>query len=178
MTSNKKKKRLLMRVTILSVLIAAVAYTLYSTLSEDERTLVKEGDDAPDFVLTDLDGESHRLSDYKGQGVFLNFWGTWCKPCEEEMPYMENQYQEFKDQGVQTIAVNVGESDFKVRNFAEKHNLSFPVVRDVQKDVMYAFSIGPLPTTLLINPEGEVVKIIKSGMTEEMVASYMDMIKP
>ncbi|MDG5470683.1 thiol-disulfide oxidoreductase ResA [Jeotgalibacillus sp. ET6] len=176
--SKRKKKRLLIRVSILSVLIAAVVYTLYSTLTDDERMLVKAGDAAPDFELTDLNGETHRLSDYKGQGVFLNFWGTWCKPCEKEMPYMENQYQEYKDEGVQILAVNVGESEFQVANFANEYNLSFPVVRDAQKDVMYAYSIGPLPTTLLVNPEGEVVKVIKGEMTEEMVADYMEMIKP
>ncbi|WP_245153869.1 thiol-disulfide oxidoreductase ResA [Jeotgalibacillus proteolyticus] len=176
--NNRKKKRLIVRITILSVLIAAVVYTLYSTLTEDERMIVKAGDQAPDFVLTDLNGETHRLSDYKGQGVFLNFWGTWCKPCEKEMPYMENQYQAFKDQGVQILAVNVGESEFQVKNFAKKYNLSFPIVRDSQKDVMYSYAIGPLPTTLLINPEGEVVEVVKSGMDEETVASYMEMIKP
>ena len=176
--SERKKKRLILRVSILSILIAAVAYTLYSTLTEDERNLVKAGDQAPDFVLTDLNGETHRLSDYRGQGVFLNFWGTWCKPCEKEMPYMENQYQVFKDQGVQTIAVNVGESEFQVSNFANKYNLSFPVVRDAKKDVMYAYAIGPLPTTMLINAEGEVEKVITGEMSEEMIESNMEMIKP
>jgi len=176
--SKRKKQRLIVRISILTVLLAAVAYTLYSTLTDDDRMLVKAGDQAPDFVLTDLNGDSQRLSDYEGQGVFLNFWGTWCKPCEKEMPYMENQYQEFKDQGVQTIAVNVGESEFQVSNFAKKYNLSFPVVRDAQKDVMYAYAIGPLPTTLLINPEGQVEKVITGEMSEEMIASYMDMIKP
>ncbi|TDL34697.1 thiol-disulfide oxidoreductase ResA [Jeotgalibacillus sp. S-D1] len=176
--SKRKKKRLILRISILTVLIAAVAYTLYSTLTDEEKTLVKAGDNAPDFVLTDLDGKQHRLSDYEGQGVFLNFWGTWCKPCEKEMPYMESQYHEFKDQGVQTIAVNVGESDFQVRNFAEKYNLSFPVVRDAQRDVYDAYSIGTLPTTLLISPEGEVVDVVKGEMTEETIASYMEQIKP
>lgn len=176
--SKRKKKRLVIRISILTVLIAAVAYTLYSTLTDDEKMLVKAGDKAPDFVLTDLDGQQHRLSDYEGQGVFLNFWGTWCKPCEKEMPYMENQYHEFKDQGVQTIAVNVGESDFQVRNFAEEYNLSFPVVRDAQRDVYDAYSIGTLPTTLLISPEGEVVEVVKGELTEETIASYMEQIKP
>ncbi|KIL44240.1 thiol-disulfide oxidoreductase ResA [Jeotgalibacillus soli] len=176
--SDRKKRRLIMRVSILAVLIAAVVYTLYSTLAGDERYLVKAGDHAPDFALTDLNGETHRLSDYEGQGVFLNFWGTWCKPCEKEMPYMENQYDVFKDQGVQTIAVNVGESDYQVRNFAEQYNLSFPVVIDTQKDVQNAYTIGPLPTTLLINPEGEIVKVITGEMSEEDIVSYMDMIKP
>ena len=55
------------------------------------------------------------MSDYKGQGVLLNFWGTWCKPCKKEMPAMERQYKAFKDQGVQILAVNIAQSDFEVQ---------------------------------------------------------------
>ena len=75
--SKKKQKRLIMRVSILAVLLAAVSYTIYSSVTGDERSLVRAGDQAPDFILEDLDGDTHQLSDYKGQGVFLNFWGTW-----------------------------------------------------------------------------------------------------
>ncbi len=176
--SKKKKKRLVMRVSILAVLLAAISYTIYSSVAGDERLLVGAGDQAPDFKLEDLDGESHQLSDYKGQGVFLNFWGTWCKPCEKEFPYMQNQYEVYQDQGIEVLAVNVGESYFKVSNFADEYGLTFPVLRDVNKGVMDAYSIGPLPTTLLVNPEGEIVKVIKGEMTEEDVKSYMEMIKP
>ncbi|WP_279587248.1 thiol-disulfide oxidoreductase ResA [Jeotgalibacillus salarius] len=176
--SDRKKKRLIMRVSILAVLLAAISYTIYSSVAGDERLLVKAGDQAPDFKLEDLTGESHQLSDYQGQGVFLNFWGTWCKPCEKEFPFMQNQYEVYQDQGIEVIAVNVGESEFKVSNFANEYGLTFPVVRDVNKDVMDAYSIGPLPTTMLISPDGEIIKVIKGEMTEEMVASYMEMIKP
>ncbi|WP_404403586.1 thiol-disulfide oxidoreductase ResA [Jeotgalibacillus malaysiensis] len=176
--SKKKKQRLIMRVSILAVLLAAISYTIYSSVAGDERLLVGAGDQAPDFKLEDLNGESHQLSEYKGQGVFLNFWGTWCKPCEKEFPYMQNQYEVYQDQGIEVLAVNVGESHYKVSNFADEYGLTFPVVRDVNKDVMDAYSIGPLPTTLLVNPEGEIVKVIKGEMTEEDVKSYMEMIKP
>ena len=50
-----------------------------------------------------MEGKKHQLSEYKGQGVFLNFWGTWCKPCEDEMPYINNQYHQYKDKGVQVL---------------------------------------------------------------------------
>ncbi|MBM7577472.1 thiol-disulfide oxidoreductase ResA [Jeotgalibacillus terrae] len=176
--SKKKQKRLIMRVSILAVLLAAVSYTIYSSVTGDEKSLVRAGDQAPDFILEDLDGDTHQLSDYKGQGVFLNFWGTWCEPCKEEFPYMQKQYEVFKDQGVEVIAVNVGESEFKVSNFANQFGLTFPVVRDVNSDVMDAYSIGPLPTTLLVNPDGEIEKVITGEMSEEMIVSYMNMIKP
>ena len=99
-----------MRTIILLVLGAAVAYTLYANFTKDDLQKVAVGEVAPDFVLVDMSGEKHQLSDYKGQGVFLNFWRTWCEPCEEEFPYINNQFQQFKDQGVQVLAVNVSES--------------------------------------------------------------------
>ncbi len=94
------------------------------------------------------------------------------------MPYIENQYNDFKDKGVQTIAVNVGESDFQVQNFVDEYSMSFPVVIDQKKDVQNAYTIGPLPTTLLINPEGEIIKVITGEMTEEDIKKYMQMIQP
>jgi peroxiredoxin len=175
---NKKKRRLLIRTTILILLAAAVAYTLYANFTKDERGQIQAGDHAPDFVLTDMDGEKHKLSDYKGQGVFLNFWGTWCKPCEKEMPYMNSQYKEFKDKGVQILAVNVSESEFLVNRFISKHGLEFPVVIDKNGDVLNAYGVDPLPTTFLINPEGKVEKVLTGTMTEEDVKKYMGSIQP
>ena len=175
---DKKKRRLLIRTIILVVLAAAVIYTLYANFTKDDRGVLKAGDMAPDFVLQDMEGNTHRLSDYRGQGVFLNFWGTWCKPCEKEMPYMENQYQAFKDRGVQILAVNVGESDFLVNKFIEEHNLTFPVVVDSEKDVQNAYGIKPLPATFLVNPEGKIEKIITGELKEADIKLHMKSIQP
>jgi peroxiredoxin len=172
-----KKQRLLMRTVILLLLLAAVGYTIYSNFFI-EKTKVKVGSEAPDFVLTDLNGEKHRLSDYRGKGVFLNFWGTWCKPCEKEMPYINRQYEVYKNQGVEVIAVNVGEPELSVKKFAERFNLQFPIVIDQQDQVMNAYDIDPLPTTFLIDKDGKIVKIITGTMTESMVQQYMESIKP
>ncbi|MBN6888373.1 peroxiredoxin [Cytobacillus horneckiae] len=173
-----KKRRLVMRSVILFILGAAVAYTLYANFSKDKIHKVEMGKEAPDFVLVDMDGETHRLSDYKGQGVFLNFWGTWCKPCEKEMPYINNQYKQFKDQGVQTIAVNISESKLVVNKFLERHDLDFPVVIDKDGQVKSAYGIGPLPATFLIDPEGKVVKYHTGTLTEPMVREFMEQVKP
>lgn len=88
-----KKRRLIVRTVILFVLTAAVGYTLYANLTKEQVQKVEIGKLAPDFVLVDMNGEKHQLSDYRGEGVFLNFWATWCKPCEREMPYIDNAYQ-------------------------------------------------------------------------------------
>ncbi|MFJ7734997.1 thiol-disulfide oxidoreductase ResA [Lysinibacillus sp. NPDC097287] len=175
---EKKKKRLVTRTIILVILALAIGYTVYGTATKDKVELVKVGSEAPDFTLVDLNGEKHKLSDYKGQGVFLNFWGTWCKPCEKEMPAMDRQYQSFKDQGVQTLAVNIAQTDFEVQSFVDKYDLSFPVVIDKTKSVMTAYNVGNLPATVMIDPDGKVAKIITGEMSEADIASYMELVKP
>ena len=173
-----KMQRTIIRTMIILVLGAAVVYTLYANFTKNDNHVVEKGKPAPDFALVDLDGTKHQLSEYKGQGVLLNFWATWCEPCKKEMPYFNNQYLEFKDQGVQVLAVNVGESNLVVGKFAEGYQLDFPIVLDKDSQVMNAYGIDPLPITFLINKEGIVVNTHIGELTEEMVEEFMEQIKP
>lgn len=175
---NKKRNRAIMRSLILLVLVAAIGYTIYNSATAEDVAVLKVGDQAPDFTLTDLDGESHKLSDYEGQGVFLNFWGTWCEPCAKEMPAMDRQNEIYSEKGVQTLAVNIAQSEFEVQSFADQYGLTFPIVIDKNKSVMHAYNIRPLPTTVLVNPEGEIQRIITGEMSEEDIAGYMEEIRP
>ncbi len=172
-----KKRRFFIRTGILLVMLAALCYTMYnSVFAKQER--VKEGSIAPNFVLQSVDGERIELKDLKGKGIFLNFWGTWCGPCKQEFPYMANQYEVFKDRGVEIVAVNVAESNIAVKNFMESYGVNFPVAMDKDRQVTEAYDIGQLPTTLLVNPEGKVLKVIKGTMTERQIYDYMNLIKP
>lgn len=176
--AQSKKTRFYIRTVILAILVVAIIGTIYVNVTKEKNSVLAVGDQAPDFQLVDMDGNVQRLSDYKGQGVFLNFWGTWCKPCAKEMPYIDKQYQVFKDQGVQTIAVNIAESDFKVNSYTKQYGMTFPVVIDRQKNVMERYNIGPLPTTFLVDPDGKIIRIIQGEMTEQDVANFMEEIKP
>lgn len=176
--NNKKKNRFYMRSIILACMVGAIAFTIYSNLTKEKTAVLQVGDEAPDFVLVDMNGEKHQLSDYKGQGVFLNFWGTWCKPCEREFPLIDKQFQQLKDEGLQILAVNIGESDFIVQKFINRKGLTFPVLIDNHKSVMETYNINPLPTTFLINPEGKIENIITGEMNEETIKKYMEQIMP
>lgn len=173
-----KKKRFYMRTAILGLLVVAIVFTIYTNVTKDKNAVLRAGDDAPDFTLIDMNGEKHQLSDYKGQGVFLNFWGTWCKPCEREFPIIDEQYKNYKDQGLEILAVNVGESNLKVQSYIDRKGLTFPVLIDNNKSVINAFHINPLPTTILINSEGKIEKIITGEMSEESIKQYMEQILP
>ena len=166
------------RTIILILLGAALVFALYTNFTKDKNESLRKGSEAPNFVLTDMEGKEHKLSDYKGQGVFLNFWGTYCKPCEYEMPYMENQYASYKDQGVEILAVNVAESDYSVNNFVKKHNLTFPIMIDKGREVENAYRVDVLPVTFLIDKEGKVIDVLTGALTEESIQKHMERIKP
>lgn len=175
---DKKKKRTIIRGSVLTVLTAAIVYTIYMSATKDKVELLEVGDDAPDFELVDLEGNRHKLSDYKGQGVFLNFWGTWCEPCVEEMPAMDRQYQKYQDQGIQVLSVNIAQSNMEVSSFRDQLSLTFPIVIDKNKSVMEAYNVTWLPATILVNPEGEIEKIFTGGLTDENIAMFMETIQP
>ncbi|OEH93528.1 thiol-disulfide oxidoreductase ResA [Bacillus solimangrovi] len=172
-----KQRRLVVRTVILLVLASALGFTFYTNFFANNE-IVKKGEKAPDFILENLQGEKVQLSDYEGKGIFLNFWGTWCKPCEKEMPYMENLYPEYSAKDVEILAVNVGESKLAVEKFKERFGLSFPILLDKDGEVVDAFGINPLPTTVLLNKEHEVVDTITGTLTEEMIRAHMERIKP
>lgn len=173
----KKRKRLAIRIVILLVLFGALGYTLYVNffVSKDK---VKVGSVAPDFVLVDMQGNKHQLSDYRGKGVFLNFWATWCKPCEKEMPYMNQLYPEYKKKGVEILAVDADETNVAVDSFMKRYNLKFPVMIDKDNEVINTYGVGPIPATYLIDKNGKVVKIFIGGMTIKDIKESMDLIVP
>lgn len=158
-------------------MLSAIVYAIYSSQVRDNSP-VSIGDYAPNFSLETLQGERVQLKDYKGKGVFLNFWGTWCKPCETEMPYMENAYKVFKEQGVEILAVDIEEPNLIVKDFVDRFGLTFPVLMDRKGVVTELYGIGPIPTTYLIDKNGKVLKKITGNMNQQSVIEYMELIKP
>jgi len=136
------------------------------------------GDNLPsvDFQLPDLSGADKKLSDYRGQVVFLNFWATWCGPCRSEMPAMESVYQELKDDGFVILAVDLGEDRETVQNFADDLGLSFPIVLDQAGEVGGAYEARSIPTTYLIGKDGNILgRAVGARPWEEDL--YIDLFK-
>jgi len=114
---------------------------------------------APDFILEDLDGESHSLSLYRGKVVMVNFWATWCPPCRRELPSMEALYLAFKDDAFTVLAINQWESPDHV--FAYMGQLEvfpgFPILFDRDSAVSQLYAVKGLPSTVLIDKRGRIV---------------------
>jgi len=111
---------------------------------------------APDFELPDLDGQLHRLSDYRGKVVILNFWATWCPPCRYEMPSMERARAKTAGEDIVILAVDVGESEDTVFEFTGTYPVEFQLLLDRDSQVIQSYPVTGLPTTYIIDPEGRV----------------------
>jgi peroxiredoxin len=126
---------------------------------------VQVGAPAPDFVLQAVDGETHALSDYHGQVVFINFWATWCPPCEAEMPTIESTYEAYQDEGFVVLAINAGESPGLIRDFRHEEGLTFPLLMDPGESVADTYNIRALPTSVLLDQDGIIHRIYPGPIT-------------
>jgi peroxiredoxin len=118
-----------------------------------------KGEPAPDFTLTDMQGQKVTLSDLKGKVVILNFWATWCPPCREEMPSMEQLYRRYGGQGLVILAVNVEENGMSaVKRFLQRTPYSFPILLDADAEVQNTYKVFRFPETFIIDRNGNIVE--------------------
>ena len=112
----KRKQKKILQIVITALILIAIVFTVWSSLSKDKDKVAQVGDDAPLFELETVDGKKVNLEDFKGKGVLINFWGTWCEPCKREMPELENQYKEYKDKGVEVVAIHVRDNPQQIKH--------------------------------------------------------------
>jgi peroxiredoxin len=115
-----------------------------------------KGGAAPALELEDLQGRVHRLSDYRGKVVLVNFWATWCAPCREEMPSMERLRSSLQGRPFEVLAVNVGEGARVARGFGEKMALGFPLLIDRDTRTTKAWGARILPASFVVGPDGTI----------------------
>ena len=119
---------------------------------------VKEGENAPNFTLKNLDGKEINLNQFRGKHVLINFWATWCGPCKIEMPSLEALYERFKDRNFVLLAISNDMFGANiVKPFVKAHNINFPVLLDQRLKVSNTFGVVSLPTTFMIDPQGKII---------------------
>jgi peroxiredoxin len=114
------------------------------------------GSPAPDFTLQTVDGAPLRLSDLKGKAVFMNFWATWCTPCREEMPAMQELYEEHRDRGLVILAVNMEEDQARVRRWVEQGGFTYTFVLDSDGEQVKRYNVKAAPTSYFIGRDGAI----------------------
>ena len=139
---------------------------------------------ALDFTLYDQYGNTHTLSEYEGKTVFLNIWATWCPPCKQEMPYIEELYKEYNLNKEDVVILGLASPYFgkegskeDIKEFLNSNKYTFPVVFDENADLIYSYGIQAFPTTFVIDKEGYIAQYVPGGMTKEMMKTLIESVK-
>jgi len=129
----------------------------------------------PAFVLPLLSGWNASLASYKSKVVLLNFWATWCPPCRSEMPSMEALYQRYKNQGLEILAVDLGEDTATVKQFISDNRYTFPVMLDSNGNVGNTYGVRGIPTTYIIDRQGMIIGIVNGAIhwdTPQIITAF------
>ncbi|HKJ38544.1 MAG TPA: TlpA disulfide reductase family protein [Anaerolineales bacterium] len=132
---------------------------------------------APDFELQTITGETIKLSDLRGQAVLVNLWATWCPPCRAEMPAIEKVHNEYKDDGLVVLAVNMTYQDTasNIAPFLDEYGLTFPILLDVNNSVGTAYQLRSLPSSFFIDRDGIITEVVIGGpMAEALLRTRVE----
>jgi peroxiredoxin len=131
---------------------------------------------APDFTLPARDGGEVRLSELKGQVVMINFWATWCGPCRQEMPLLQQIHAKYEPLGFTMLGVNVEPDSVAAQNWLKGMPVSFPIVFDRKSEVSSSFGVEAMPSSVLIDREGRV-RHVHRGYKPGDEAVYADLVR-
>lgn len=174
-------------IAVLLFIIGLAGYGIYDYLdkspskaiqtmeAEVNEVGVRKGQRAPDFTLANLEGNSMRLSDYQGKRVLLNFWASWCPPCQVEMPHMQKFYEDYQQQDVVILGVNmtsIEKHQDDVQQFISKGAYTFPILLDPKGEVMQAYQVTAYPTTYLLDSSGVIQDKFVGAMSYELMKKY------
>ncbi|MCF6211055.1 MAG: TlpA family protein disulfide reductase [Gammaproteobacteria bacterium] len=127
-----------------------------------------------DFELEDIHGVKHRLSDYRGKWVVVNYWATWCPPCLDEIPELVDFHEEHKDKDAVVLGISFEEvGNKKLRHFTEEYFINYPILRSQPGPSGELGEIPGLPTTYLISPDGEIAARQVGSVTAKLIADFI-----
>ncbi len=156
----------------IGVLLCVFAYVIFQSIYEH---VVQVDDTAPEFSITADNGQTVTRSNFGGKLLVLNFWATWCTPCIQELPSLDEFQRELASQGVVVLGVSVDKDEKAYKRFLERAKVSFLTTRDPDNKVNSAYGTFKFPETYIINRDGKVVsKIISAtNWTDERMLSYV-----
>ena len=141
--------------------------------------LVIRDQNGAEVPLTDLDGKPIRLADLKGRAVWLNFWASWCPPCQAETPVLRDIADRYRDQGLEVVGISVQETSAEdVGAYADKYQLGYTIGADLTGDIFRRYRLWGLPTSFFIGPDGAIRSIVLAPLNEEGAAAQVEAILP
>jgi len=143
-------------VILIAVFIVAIVIVFFSVKREETpMTKAVVGLNAPEFSLSDPSGKTYTLSELKGSVVFINFWATWCPPCIEEMPSIQNLYNGFKDKKEFRMVTILFKDDYgKAMAYLKQNNYAIPVLIDGNGKAAKAYGVTGVPETYIVDKQG------------------------
>ena len=141
---------------IASILRAALLCVLAAAPAGAADLKPWTGGPAPALELRALDGPGHRLADYRGKVVLVNFWATWCEPCREEMPSMQRLKEKLADRPFAVLAVNLDEPESRIRRFLSQVPVDFTILLDPGRKAARSWDARILPASFVIGPDGAI----------------------
>jgi peroxiredoxin len=135
-----------------------------------------EGQTAPDFVLKSSAGENLRLSEFRGDVVMINFWATWCGPCRQEMPLLDELYSRYQRVGFNLLGVNIDDDSNRAMEMINELGVSFPVLFDASKEVSRLYQVDAMPVTVIVDREGNV-RHVHQGYKPGYEQKYLDQVR-
>lgn len=128
---------------------------------------------AVEFNMKDLKGQAHRLADYRGKWVLVNFWATWCPPCQQETPELVDLHNAHKDKDLIVLGMALDSSKKEIEKFVAKYQISYPMAVGDYKMASQLGEIEALPSTFLIDPKGKLVGFQAGMITRAAVESFL-----
>jgi thiol-disulfide isomerase/thioredoxin len=135
--------------------------------------------DGTTYQLTDLDGRPVRLSDLRGKAVWINFWASWCPPCQSETPVIRDLAERYADRGLVVIGISVQETSRNdVQAYATRYQLGYTIATDLSGYIFRLYRPPGLPTQIFIGPEGAIHSVVLAPLTEADAADQIEAILP
>jgi peroxiredoxin len=162
------KKCLLITIIILMI----ISLTIFMGCGLLSSGIPKNGSSSIDFTLKDLSGSEVSLSDYKGKIVILNFWATWCPPCRQEIPDFIDVFDKYKNEDIQFLGIS-NEDTHTLRNFVLQYDINYTILVD-DAGVMGKYDITAIPTTYMIDREGQIIYKNVGMMSREQLVNIIE----
>jgi peroxiredoxin len=131
---------------------------------------------APDFALKSHSGENLRLSEFRGEVVMINFWASWCGPCRQEMPLLDELYTQYQPLGFTILGVNVEEDPSKAKQLLKESPVNFPILYDDKSEVSKLYKVVAMPSTVLVDRDGNV-RYLHQGYKPGYEESYQHQVR-
>ncbi len=163
--------------TLIILIIALLAYTLWSGLSEKGNIGTPSqlvGRTAPEFALKSFDGDEVKLSDFRGKTLLVNFWASWCHPCREEAPVLERTYMSLSGKQVEFIGINIMDDRKNAEEYIKSFGGSFVNIYDPENRIHLDYGVGGVPETFFVNPDGIITGKHRGPLTEKMIMRYIE----